>query len=216
MEQSHRSIERLKPQLPEQHRRKRVGEVTARDAFAHKTAQDILGYASGGGINGRQSGRERRAFRHDATPRVNHLGAEEACPDLAEAAHAPTGRKLLHLTRIEVEEAHEQQSAFVLNAGNELASRTVGDLGRENLSFHQHGAILRRVRDRMDPRLVFVANRKMQQCILETTDAEPVELAPECRRNTGEDVLFRFRFWRYRLFAEVALRARVSLPRRKP
>src|SRR6202521_820874 len=112
---------------------------------------------------------------------MHHLVAEEAGPDLAEEAHALALLELLHLARIEIEEAHPQVFLAVGELQHEGSPRAVLHLGCHDLGLHQHGGAGLRILQRRELRLVFVAQRHVQHEVRPGADAELLEARGERR-----------------------------------
>ncbi len=105
----------------------------------------------------------------------------------AEHAHAPPRRERLLLARVEVEEAqHELRAAAeivaaVLEHRDELAPRTVLDLGADDRAL---GLLLRAGRERgerHEARVILVAQRQVEDQVLLARDAEARKLVGERR-----------------------------------
>ena len=185
------SLEERQPQRGEHVARQRVGEIGARERLLDHPPQGILGEPGGRRIHRRERFRDRRLAANDAIARVNHLRPEEALPHFAERAHVRAGRELLHLTRIELEEAQRKHAAPVFDVADELAPWPVFHFTFDDASFDEHILRRRRLVDAIDVRFVVVAQRQMKNEIERARNTEPRELVQRrlvrfrTRRNTG-------------------------------
>ena len=106
---------------------------------------------------------------------MHHLAAEEAAAQLAAHAQAPALGIGLLLRAIEIEEAHHQRLALVVDQPNdELAPRTVLDAAFGDAAFDLHRLAVVRRGQAVEPRLVLVAQRQVQR---EVDVAHQAELA---------------------------------------
>ena len=146
-------------------RGQRFVEFALREGLRDQAAQGRLRQPGRGRINRRQRLGQRRVRAHHAIARVDHLRPEETRAHLAEGAHARPRRQRLRLAAVEIEKAHVQQAARVLDLADELAPRAIGDLAVDHRALDLHRGALMRLGDRREPRLVFVAQRQMQHQI---------------------------------------------------
>src|SRR6185437_1761128 len=91
-------------------------------------AQRRLRKSRRGGIDRRERLRKRRTLGDHAIARMHHLVAEESRPHLAEEPHALPGGELLHLARIEMEEAHPELALAIGELHDQRAASAVLDL----------------------------------------------------------------------------------------
>jgi hypothetical protein len=103
---------------------------------------------------------------------MRHLGTGPALADLSERAHACAHGELLQLARVEIEEAQRQQAAAVLEVADQLPPAAILDVAARDPPFHQHGLARRRLGERVEPRLVVVAQRQVQYEAELAADAE--------------------------------------------
>ena len=137
-------------------------------------------------IDRRQTIGQRGAGEHGPDPRVDHLGTEEALPDLAHQPHPGTGRELLLLARIEVEQAHGQFAAVVAHSRDQLPPRSKLDVEIEHHAFDLCECPVRRFGDRDDAGLVLVAQWQMQDQIERAREAELRQVARSCPGDPGK------------------------------
>ena len=156
-------LERRQLQLGDEHptaacRRAR----TCVERLLDQLAQQRLRQAGGGRIDRRERLRQRVAAAHYAIARMDHLGAEEALAQLAHQPHARTGRKLLLLARIEIEEAQVQDFVAVAHAAHQRALGSELHGGVLDLALELHGLAAHRVGEACDLGFVLVAQRQVQ------------------------------------------------------
>ncbi len=108
-------------------------------------------------------------------------------PHLAEEAQPPARRHLLHLARVEVEEAHPEFRLAVGQLHHQRAARAVLDLGLGHLRLDQHRLARAGLGERRELRLVLVAQRQVQHQVEAGVDAEFREL--RANRGAGDQVI---------------------------
>jgi hypothetical protein len=112
---------------------------------------------------------------------MDHLVAEEAAAHRAEEAHAPADLELFLLRRVEIEPARDERARRIADARDELAARAQRDFARLDDAFDLGLGAVARGRDRRQPRLVFVAQRQVQDEVLRPVDVELREPRRELR-----------------------------------
>ena len=155
-----------------------VRRQRARDELA----QRLLREARRRRVHGRQPVRQRRVVDDDLELRVHDLHAEVAGPHVAEHAQARARLQRLLLARIEREEAqHELRVAPVRirDQADQLPPRPVLDVRVDDHAFRLHGEARREGRKRHQPRVILVAQRKVQDEVGVARDADARELISE-------------------------------------
>ncbi|EXI74099.1 MAG: hypothetical protein AW07_02237 [Candidatus Accumulibacter sp. SK-11] len=119
---------------------------------------------------------------------MDHLRAVKAVPYLAEDAQpAPcrAGRfKTPLLTGVKADEAQGENAATAVgNPDHELTPRRSSDCKVENLALDEQGTPRCRLGNGGDARLVFIAQRQMQDEILRPLQPEPAQPVADCWRS---------------------------------
>ena len=153
-----------------------------RDGPVDDPAQRVLRKPGRRRVHGRQPVGKRRAVVDDAKLRVHDLRSVVALAHLAVDAHAMAGLQRLLLARIEGEEAQRElrgpAPAPVIvarrghDAADQLAARTVLDVGRSDDALGLHRVADLDLAQRNELRVVLVAQRQVQHEVLLARDAE--------------------------------------------
>ena len=158
-------------------------EFALRQSLRDQAAQGGLRQPGGSRIDRRQRLGQRRVRAHDAIARVDHLRAEKPGTRFAEGAHARAGDQCLRLAAVEIEEAHIQKTAAVLDLAHQLAPRAVGDLTVDHRALDLHRHAFMRLGDGREPGFVLVTQRQMQHQIELAADAQFCEFRLQGRRS---------------------------------
>ena len=179
MEQQDAFAERREAERREARFVQRVLERERVERMPDLLAQRRLREPGGGGIDGRERFRQRRALGDDAVARMHHLVAEESRPHLAEEPHALSGGELLHLARVEVQEPDPQLALAVGELHHQRAPSAVLHLRVHHRRLDQHRLSRARIGERGEPRLVLVAQRQVECQVQLRADAELLEARVE-------------------------------------
>ena len=146
--------------------------LQAGQGLAAKIAPLVLADAVGSGVNGCKRLLDRvLPALEGAVFRVEHLQAAAAAAHLAEAAQPGTRFEAVLLGRGEMEEAQGQGTAAILDARHQAAAPSEYDVGGAHLTFHHHVGTLPRRGDGGHPGAILVAQRQVEQQILDLVDA---------------------------------------------
>ncbi len=157
-------------------------EFALRQGLRDQAAQGRLRQPGGSRIYRRQRLGQRRVRAHDAIARVHHLRTEKTRARFAEGAHARARDQRLRLAAVEIEEAHIQKSAAVLDLAHQLAPRAVGDLTVDHRALDLHRHAFMRLGYGREPGFVLVPQRQMQHQIELAADAQFREFRLQRRR----------------------------------
>src|SRR6185312_10649744 len=103
----------------------------------------------------------------------------ESRPHLAEEPHALPGGELLHLARIEMEEAHPELALAIGELHDQRAASAVLDLRFDHARLDQHRLSGARLGERREPGLVLVAQRQVQHQVEPGAHAELLQARVE-------------------------------------
>ncbi len=189
VQEQHAFAEGAERQALEERGLQRVVEQERVERVLDEPPQVRLRHPGGRGVDRREGGRERRVLLHHAHLGMDHLGAEESRPHLAEEAKPPARRHLLHLARVEVEEAHPEVGPAVGEPHHQRAPRAVLDVGLDHVGLDEHRLARSRLGERRELRLVLVAQGQVQHEVEARVDAELGELRAD--GGAGDEVAAR-------------------------
>ncbi len=181
MEEEHALAEAAEAKLREELLVERVLEREVIERICDLLAQSRLRQPRGRRVYGRERLGKRRVLADDAVARVHHLVAEEAGTHLAEEPHAPAGRELLRLARIEIEEPDPQLVVALVQLHHEGAARAELHVRLDDLGFHERGHPGAHFLQRREAGLVLVAQRQVQDEVELRADAELFQARVEAR-----------------------------------
>ncbi len=144
-------------------RRQHLGQRCASQRRHHRLAQIGLRQLRAAGVDRRQRRGQRRAFGHPLDDGMDHLTAEEAGARLAAHAQALAHRHLLLVGGVEMQKAQQQLARIVLQAHQQLAARSLLDAAIDDQALDLAGLAVAQRADRLQPRLVLVAQRQVQR-----------------------------------------------------
>ena len=178
-----------------------MSALQCRQRLVDGAAQQVLRDARSGRIDRRERFRHRLARRDDAVARMYHLRAEKALSYLAEQAQSLADGHLLDLTAVKIQEAQVEKLIAVLRLYHQLAARTIGDIGVDDLGLNLTRHARKCVAHAGDVRLVFIAHRQMQGEVPVFTQADARQFLREaCGRGGlglgGRSRALRLRRWR--------------------
>ena len=148
-------------------------------------AQHGLRQSCGGRVDGREALLQRRVLSRRAAFRMHHLQPVIAHARLADGAYVAAHRELLLLAGIEIQKAQRQLAAAVPQAAHQGAARTKSHLAMRDDALHLRRRTGLHGIDGGKLRLVFIAQRQMQQQIAAVMDTELGEFRQGCRGDFG-------------------------------
>ncbi len=162
--------------------------IQQRQRLVGQLAQRGLPHPLGGGVDRRQRllQLDLAGFALNTVFRMNDLRAVVAAFDLAVGGHAAAGGQAVLHCGVEVEEAHGEDAGAVADLAGQHAAAAEAYVAAQHFPFYRGVDARQQIVDRIEAGAVFVAQRQVQQQILNGLEAKLGQFARLAGANPGK------------------------------